>query len=262
MFYRNEKLMTDRAKLATYAVPTLDELKAYKPNAVGSKWVPINHLEFVEMLESVLMERGYRISSEQLMHGGSRKAKDGINVHDLYGYFTIEGNLPHLDGFQRVLAFRHSNVQNFAAKVLSGARVTLCENGIANGEYVLDRKHTSGLNLRVLMGEAITAWEGQQGQLAALIADLEATVLTPEQSCFILVNAAVSDIVSSDKIVPIYSEYLDPVHEEWRNPNGWCLLQAVTQKAKTWGLARQEEAMHRFPVFILECVRAFNAVEI
>ena len=259
MFYRNEKLMTTRDKLSGYQVPTLEELRVYKPNAVGTQWVPINHLEFVDMIRAVLSERGYSIDSEELMHGASRKAPEGINVHDLYGYFTISGKLPHLEGFRRVLAFRHSNVQNFAAKILSGAQVTLCTNGLANGEYILDRKHTSGLNLRALIGEAVTAWEGQQTQLDGMIADLQAITLTPEQACFILMNAAYVDIFSSDKLVPIYGEYLDPVHEEWRNPTGWCLLQAVTQKAKAWGLARQEEAMHRMPAYILATYAAFNA---
>lgn len=252
MFYLNEKLTTDREKLATYEVPTLAELQAHRKNAVGDRWVPVHHLEMIRMIEKVLTSRGYRIVSEAFQYGSSRKNPDGLNVHNLYGYFVVEGVLPGLNGIKRILAFRHSNVQDFAIKFLSGGSVDLCENGIANGEYVVNRKHTAGVNLFDLISLGIDAWEAQQKVLGNLIERLHAIRLTVQEACYVLMTAAADDIVSSDKLVPVYAEYLEPCHDEWRQPTGWCLLQAVTQKAKQWALSRQDAALHRMPVHIVK----------
>jgi len=252
MFYLNEKLETNRQKLESYMVPTLEELQAHRKGATGTQWVPVHHLELVQMIEKVVTARGYTIEREELQHGSSRKHPNGVNIHNLFGYFVLSGNLPHLEGFTRVLAFRHSNVQDFAIKFLSGAKVTLCSNGIANGEYVIDRKHTAGVNLIELISAGIDAWEDQQRVLANLIERLHEIELTHEEASYILVTAAAEDIISSDKILKVWNEYLNPAYEEWRHLTGWCLLQATTQCAKQWGLARQDDAFHKMPRHIVD----------
>jgi hypothetical protein len=92
------------------------------------------------------------------------------------------------------------------------------------------------------------AFEGIDKRYASLeerVDDLKGSFLTTDESTLLVVRAAEMDAIPSCDILPVLKEYNDPCHEEFALPTRWSLLNAFTEKAKSYPPARAAQCHGR-----------------
>lgn len=119
----------------------------------SSRWLGLQHGEFIERVIELLRtefnivphNEVYAVSpNDAVLIGGFELATPSKNPNQPT-LMSIPG-APSLSAYS--FGMRHSNDSRFAVTCVSGGRVMICENGIANGEEKWKHKHTSGFNLK------------------------------------------------------------------------------------------------------------------
>ena len=182
---------------------------------------------------------------------------------DLWGAMTIEDPkrlLPKLDrvvgGAEYSLGARHSNSQAFAASVVSGARIFVCDNGMITGDEVLKRKHTTGLEIYSLAKEAVDLWLNRSRdtvQTFERLAEFDLSGKAGEARVnATLIGMGEAGAVGWGKIGSILREWRAPRHDAWKPRNGWSLYNCVTEIGKAFSPQRQIAVLNGARRWILE----------
>lgn len=240
--------------LATYCVPTLEELREHVtteaghiPSGAGARWAPIHHLDLIESILSQARRIG--LEPTQQTYGTSE------DLHSLYGSIDFapsrSSGLPDIGGLGRSIGFRSDNLQRFKLLGVSGARVFVCSNGVINGDFVFGHKHTNRVELATTIQEGLEKWRGQQLELGAMVAGLRARELSDDQAKVALVNGCRREVFAWSQAGKVDAEWREPRHEEFRPRNAWSLYNAVTEVAKAWSPRNVEKGLRDFPALLL-----------
>jgi len=81
----------------------------------------------------------------------------GARLFGSLDFAPIPG-MPFPAGCAPSCGLRNSADKSFALSILSGTRVIVCANGVLSGEFVITRKHTSGLDLVESIDAALDAF--------------------------------------------------------------------------------------------------------
>jgi len=142
-------LMLDKAAPAT--VKQLAQITCPAPT---ESWRPYPHSEVVSALSDRMQARGLKVKSSKLtlVNGAMYPAKGirgDVKGARLFGSFDLEPipGVDFPDGCIPSLGVRNSPDKSYALSILAGARVLVCSNGVLAGEYVVSRRHTSGIDL-------------------------------------------------------------------------------------------------------------------
>ena len=211
----NEKPFTiDRSRLDQ--VPT--------PNPTLS-WTPLPHHELMNRVERKIGDYGYRITHSHclLSHGGDR----------LFGSITL-GSRRSL-GYRRMIGVRNSHDKSVAAGLISGARVTVCANGMFTGDDIcLNRKHTSrlyeDLDQKIDEGfqKVFSEWERNDLRIMRF----RETEISDERAHDLIIRSVDGEAIAPSAIPKVLREWREPWHQEFVPRTAWSLHNAFTEVLK------------------------------
>ena len=209
-------------------------------------WRPVPHIDVVAAVESAVSSRGLSIASERFGLARDRKK--------MFGVITLaqDGN----PEWTRCIGVRNSHDQSFAAGICCGVSVLVCSNLCFGGEFVIKRRHTSGIDLASMVEETMDAMADGHLTLEERLLDLHESPVTDDEARLLIVNAAECGAIPSCDILAVFGEYLEPRHGEFRERTRWSLLNAFTEVAHKYTPARFDLCSRRLTrLFALDGTR-------
>jgi len=236
-------LMLSHAKEVSRA----DLSKINTPDPTES-WTPVSHIDVVTTLADRASARGLKLKSERYaVLDGTLYPRPGMQVElkgaRLFGTLDFEPipGMPFPAGTTPSAGIRNSHDKTFALSILSGARVFVCANGVLSGEFVVSRKHTSGIDLTASIDQALDAFMESIRDFNEMYERLRDWKLRKTTAQSVVVELARAGAFSSSDILPVLQDYENPEHKEFSDRNGWSLYNASTSRMKLQSPARQVE---------------------
>lgn len=222
------------------------ELSAVPTPEPTDTWRPVPHIDVVNTLTERAAARGLKVRSERFaVTSGTLYPQPGIQVEisgaRLFGSLDFEP-IPGMTfpvGCAPSAGLRNSHDKSFALSILSGARVFICANGVLSAEHIVSRKHTSRIDLRQSIDEALDAFLVSIRGFNDTYQRLSALRITRTKARALTVDLAEAGAFASSDIVPVVAEFEHPRHPEFAGRTGWSLYQAATELMKKQSPARQ-----------------------
>ena len=191
-------------------------------------WRPVPHIEVVHAVERAVWRRGYSIAEERFgLARGQQK---------MFGVITLaKQNNPE---WTRCIGVRNSHDQSFAAGICCGISALVCSNLCFGGEFVIKRRHTSGIDLNSMVEETMDAMTDSYLTFEERLLNLHDEPVSENNARIFIVKAAEYGAIPSCDILSVFLEYLEPRHEEFRERSKWSLLNAFTEIAHKYTPAR------------------------
>ena len=198
-------------------------------------WHPVPHIDVVNAVETAIVQRGYRIESENFGLARGRQK--------MFGVMTLaqRGN----PDWTYAVGIRNSHDQSFAAGICCGVSVLVCSNLCFGGEFVLKRRHTSGIDIAAIAADTLDYLVDGFITLEERLEELR-DIPVPNDDwarSFIVRSAEIGAIASCD-ILPVFKEYLEPSHREFSERTQWSLLNAFTEVSHKFAPPKTD-AFHR-----------------
>ena len=191
-------------------------------------WRPVPHIEVVDAVEEAISNRGLSIESERF--GLAR------DQQKMFGVITLSRRSN--PEWTRCIGVRNSHDQSFAAGICCGVSVLVCSNLCFGGEFVIKRRHTSGIDLVAMVEETMAAMDDSYLSFEERLLALHDEPVTDDQARIFIVKAAEYGAIPSCDILAVFQEYLEPRHDEFRERSQWSLLNAFTEIAHKYKPAR------------------------
>jgi len=200
------------------------------------------HAGLLKRLEGRFADQGFEITRER--YGLTAEGDRLFGVYDLIhpGGGCIEPDYTLCAGF------RNSYDKSMKAGVALGASVFVCDNLALTGEFVIDRKHTPGINHEFddMIAGVVARFAGDAETIHEDIRGLKRFQLRPDgdaetERTFlrrVMGETVLRGAYPANKLAKVLKEYERPTHKEFRGRNAWSLLNAFTQISK----ARNEQA--------------------
>lgn len=200
---------------------------------------PIPHVQLVEQVYDALAERNMNVV--QSVHS---LGADGMRY---FGMMQVECEAQDYD---MVIGLRNSHDKTFAAGLVLGAGVFVCDNLSFSGEIRLARSHTRFIE-RDLPG-VVSLGIGKLGerkiQQDRRLAAYKTTELAPTQADHLMVQMVRERIVMPGDIGKVVKEWDAPRHPEFaaEGPTAWRLFNATTEilKKSFNSLPKRTQALH------------------
>ena len=145
--------------------------------------------------------------------------------------------------WHRCIGIRNSHDKSFAVGLSAGIVVCVCTNMAFGGTTVIKRRHTSGIDLAELIDRAVASLEDDFLMTETVCEDLKDIQLKNDdeaRSC--IVRAAELGVINSCDILPVYREFKEPSHVEFKEPTRWSLLNAFTETVKKYSPQRVDHS--------------------
>ena len=195
-----------------------------------STWHPVPHIEVVDAVTSVVRRSGLQIAKE--CYGLARDRQK------MFGVITLaQEKNPE---WTRCIGIRNSHDQSFAAGICCGVSVLVCSNLCFGGEFVIKRRHTSGIDISSMIEETMYAMTDGYLSLEDRLYDLHDMPLTDNQARIGIMKAAEYGAIPSCDILQVFNEYLEPSHEDFLERTQWSLMNAFTEIAHKYAPARSD----------------------
>jgi len=196
-------------------------------------WRPVPHIDVIEAVTEVIKAHDWNIEGEKF-----GLASDGKKM---FGVMEIaRSSSPE---WHRCVGIRNSHDKSFAVGLSAGIVVCVCTNLAFGGTTVVKRRHTSGIVLAELIDRAVASLEDDFLTTEAVCEDLKDVYLRDDdeaRSC--IVRAAELGVINSCDILPVYREYKQSSHEEFREPTRWSLLNSFTEIVKKYSPQRVDHS--------------------
>lgn len=221
---------------------TIDEVRNIPlttPTKAGGYWKGIPHGELVDTISDEVRSRGWKITEELYC-----LSKDGA---DLAGAFSL--TIPHLDspeGQAYSLGFLTSNAMRRSLTMVVGTTVEVCSNGMATGEIVLCKKHTTNFDIITEVDFAVGRYLEKAKDIPALVTRLRGRDLKPVEAEHVLMEAGRAKLMPWSRIGDVDKEYHNPHHTEHGLDTSWALLNAFTYTVKRNPPQQQMDQMNGF----------------
>ena len=194
-------------------------------------WRPVPHIDVIEAVTEVIKAHDWCIDGEKF-----GLASDGKKM---FGVMEIaRSSSPE---WHRCVGIRNSHDKSFAVGLSAGIVVCVCTNLAFGGTTVVKRRHTSGIILAELIDRAVASLEDDFLTTESVCENLKDVYLRDDdeaRSC--IVRAAELGVINSCDILPVYREFKQPSHEEFREPTRWSLLNAFTETVKKYPTQRMD----------------------
>lgn len=210
-------------ELAKIAVPE-------RKGIVSDRWMGVKHSELINQLVKTCEASKVKIKETKLAVSSDK--------HDLFADFQVDvpaemkRYVP--PGLGISMGLVHSNMGRYSMRLLVGAKVFVCSNGLVtmSGELVLQRKHTTGLVINELLAEGVEKWKNRLKEVPAFVQQLQARkIKEPEAEHIILESARVGAIPWSE-VGKVDAEWRKPSHKEFKDRTAWSLYNSFTELLK------------------------------
>lgn len=224
-------LMLDKA--TPVSVARLADIPCPEPT---DSWRPYPHSQVVAALSDRMEARGLKVRSSRLtLVDGALYPERGVRVDvkgaRLFGKLDMEpiSGVEFPDGCIPSLGVRNSTDKSYALSILAGARVLVCSNGVLAGEYVVTRRHTSGIDLGESIDRALDMFMSSVESFGELYERLRGQRLSMTKAKSLVVDCAAAGAIPSAHILPVVREFEKPKHREFRSRDSWSLYNAITE---------------------------------
>src|SRR5690348_7817682 len=198
---------------------TREQLAVIPAPEPTATWRPIPHIELVETLDRVLRANQIAIREERFA-----LRRDGST---LFGVLQLAyEDTP--DG-AAAMGLRTSNNKTMSIQICAGLSVFVCDNLVFRGDLIaLNRKHTSGLNLRAELSSAVLRFQEHYGRPTGEIDRLRARELTDPEAKALIHDVFVGAVLPVRFLPQVSEMYFSPPFQEWAGRNAWSLHNAFT----------------------------------
>ena len=210
-----------------------DEVACIDTPSSTDTWHPVPHMDVIEAVTEVVRAHRWDIESERF-----GLASDG---QKMFGVMEISrSSSPQ---WHRCIGIRNSHDKSLAVGLSAGIVVLVCSNLAFGGTRLINRKHTSRIDLSELIARAVASLEDDFLTTETVCEDLKDMYLKNDdeaRSC--IVRAAELGVINSSDILPVYREYKQPSHEEFMEPTRWSLMNALTETIKKYSPQRVDHS--------------------
>jgi len=210
-----------------------DEVGRIDTPSSTDTWRPVPHIDVIEAVTEVIKVHRWDIESERF-----GLASDG---QKMFGVMEItRSSSPQ---WHRCIGIRNSHDKSLAVGLSAGIVVLVCSNLAFGGTRLINRKHTSRIDLNELIARAVASLEDDFLTTETVCEDLKDTYMKDDdeaRSC--IVRAAELGVINSSDILPVYREFKQPSHDEFREPTRWSLLNAFTETVKKYPTQRMDHS--------------------
>ena len=232
----------------------LAKVKAKKPEGASDIYQPVNHIDLVNAIKLGCKERELEVIAQQWGLTDDKLA--------LFGEVKLKGKaLPKMKEMECCLGVRHANNRKMSIRFAVGTNVFVCDNMAISGDFVLSRRHTSGLELENQVLEGLDAYILQSKELPRMKTDLEKVKVDAEKEFKILTLASQGDEEEEESVNPklirkthlweVHNEWIHPRHKDFQPRNGWSLYNCYTEVMKRYAPNRQFKGARLFRDLIL-----------
>ena len=210
-----------------------DEVARTDTPSSTATWRPVPHIDVIEAVTEVIRAHNWNIEGEKF-----GLASEG---QKLFGVMEISSSSS--PEWHRCIGLRNSHDKSLAVGLTAGIVVCVCTNLAFGGTTVVKHRHTSGIILAELIGRAVASLEGDFLTTESVCEDLKDVYLkNDDEARSSIVRAAELGVINSCDILPVYREYKQPSHEEFREPTRWSLLNAFTETVKKYPTQRVDHS--------------------
>ena len=210
-----------------------DEIARIDTPSSTVSWKPVPHIDVIEAVTKVIKAHDWEIEGEKF--GLAREGQKMFGVMEISRSSSPE--------WHRCIGIRNSHDKSFAVGLSAGIVVCVCTNMAFGGTTVIKRRHTSGIELSQLIDRAVASLEDDFLTTETVCEDLKDVYIEDDdeaRSC--IVRAAELGVINSSDILPVYHEFKEPSHEEFREPTRWSLLNAFTETVKKYSPQRVDHS--------------------
>lgn len=210
-----------------------DEVARIDTPCSTATWRPVPHIDVIEAVTKVIRAHNWNVESE--MFGLASEGQKMFGVMEISRSSSPE--------WHRCIGLRNSHDKSLAVGLSAGIIVLVCSNLAFGGTRVINRKHTSRIDLSELIDRAVASLEDDFLTTETRCEDLKDIYLKNDdeaRSC--IVRAAELGVINSSDILPVYREYKQPSHEEFREPTRWSLLNAMSETIKKYSPQRVDHS--------------------
>lgn len=199
-----------------------EELKQFILPPATKSWKPISHNHVLDTAITALTEAGYSVN----------KLKLGVSHQGNRFFGTLDLAAPLVPGVSIAVGLRNSVDKSFPMGFAAGSRVFVCDNLAFSADLIVRRKHTvngQGLFSRDI-ATAVTSLASFRAAEAGRIEALQNRILSDAEAESLMLRACIQrGIVTQNQLAPIYREYHEPRHADFRPRTAWSLLNAMTE---------------------------------
>jgi hypothetical protein len=210
-----------------------DEVARTDTPSSTQTWHPVPHIDVIEAVTEVIKAHDWNIEGEKfgLACEGQR----------LFGVMEISSSSS--PEWHRCIGLRNSHDKNLAVGLSAGIAVCICTNLAFGGTTVVKRRHTSGIVLSELIDRAVASLEDDFLTTETVCEDLkDAYLKNDDEARSSIVRAAELGVINSCDILPVYREFKEPSHVEFKAPTRWSLMNAMSEIVKKYSPQRVDNS--------------------
>src|SRR6266436_6716302 len=194
---------------------------------------PVPHIELVMSIQAILETKGIQIQKEQFA-----VRSDGSRLFAIFD-LTLDG----IAGSCGALGIRTGNDRTMRLQMITGLRVFVCDNLAFTGdEIVLNRKHTSKLDLLPELMSAIGRYQARYATLLGEIRSLVDMNIDDGQAKVLIYDAFMAEIMPLRYMPNVSAAYFTPTVAEFEPRTAWSLHNSFTSTMKDMVLNRRMAA--------------------
>ena len=197
-----------------------DEVARTDTPCSTATWRPVPHIDVIEAVTEVIKAHDWNIEGEKfgLACEGQR----------LFGVMEISSSSS--PEWHRCIGLRNSHDKSLAVGLSAGIAVCVCTNLAFGGTTVVKRRHPSGIILSELIDRAVASLEDDFLTTETVCEDLkDAYLKNDDEARSSIVRAAELGVINSCDILPVYREFKEPSHVEFKAPTRWSLMNAMSE---------------------------------
>ncbi len=235
-------------------------MKNFKPwseaaiPAVTETYSPVAHSELMYLIKQQLEERDYSLS-------GAVDVKQSLDGEQIAGTIGIQKDSYGGD-FQQTLVFTNSYNKRLPIRLVSGARVFICSNGMIIGEIISLRKHTGDIfpALKQLITLAIDGMDKSFERTQNDVVVMKEVDLTTKLAAELIGRMYVEEqILTSQEVNEVVRQWRKPTFEDFKPNNLWSLYNHVTYALKEAAPSRKMESLKSLHEFSMQAAAELGA---
>ena len=215
---------------------TLEELAAIPTPQNTATWTPIPHIEVVNTIRSVVLDRKWKIV------GGNDAFKVVVSNGGVRMFGTVAVKVPDISDseFGLMLGFRQGHDKMMALRMAFGEHVFVCSNMVFNGDIVVRREHTRFISVTETIDKAITAFQPKFIEMIEMAHVLQKKEISAEMGDSLLVRTVEAGALPLANLLPARKHWLSAINGDCKDiehaQSVWGVKQAVTSEFK--GMSR------------------------
>ena len=234
-----------------------DEVRSVKVPVADGKWYPVSHDTVVNEVKRVVEMNNLEVRS--LTHSLSQEG------NRYFGIMQVARQGGNQDSHGWVMGIRNSHDKRFAAGLVAGMSVFVCDNLSFSGEVKLARKHTVHIarDLPRLAHEAVAKLMGKWHAQDERVTVYRNKELTDDEALHMIVRSYDVGACSCAHIGKAIDEWRKPRHEAFQPRTAWSLFNSFTEVLKGTELdllSRRTTALHG--LFDTHCGYVNKTVEV